>query len=118
MTLDEFFEGYEQSRPLFEKLCEMVKAIGDVDLRVTRSQVAFRRRKTFAWAWVPGRYLHGKTAPLVLTLSFFERDSSPRWKQIVEPTPGRFTHHLELHSQNDLDVQLMEWLRRAWLAAG
>jgi hypothetical protein len=118
MTLDEFFEGYKQSRPLFEKLCEMVKSIGIFDLRVTKSQVAFRRKKAFAWAWVPGRYLHGNTAPLVLTLAFAEQDISPRWKQIVEPAPGKFTHHLELHSPIDLDEQVMEWLRRAWLEAG
>ena len=117
-TLDEFFAGQEESRQLFEAVRGAVEAIGPVELRVGKSQVSFRRRKAFAWAWRPGQYLRGKTAPLVLTLSFASRDSSPRWKQIVEPSPGRFTHHLELYSVADLDDEVRGWLRDAWAAAG
>ena len=117
MTLDEFFEGQDEPRQLFEALCRMVNAIGPLELGVTKSQIAFRRRKAFAWAWIPGKYLRGKTAPLVLTLSLRSRDASPRWKEIVEPSPGRFTHHLELYSINDIDDQVRAWLRAAWMAA-
>ena len=42
------------------------------------AQVAFRRRKAFAWAWVPDRYLRGAHAPLVLTMSFAKREKSQR----------------------------------------
>ena len=118
MTLDEFFAGQEQSRQLFEALRQAVEAIGPVELRVTKSQIAFRRRKAFAWAWRPGQYLRGRSAPLVLTLGLCRRDGSPRWKEIVEPAPGRFTHHLELYSRDDVDDEVRLWLREAWLAAG
>jgi hypothetical protein len=114
MTIDEFFFGYEESRPLFEKLRQMMDTIGPTELRVTKSQIAFRRRKTFAWAWVPARYLHRKPAPLVLTLGFRRRDASPRWKEIVEPRPGYFTHHLELYSKSDIDEEVFRWLQSAW----
>ncbi|MCL7454818.1 MAG: DUF5655 domain-containing protein [Anaerolineae bacterium] len=116
--IDEFFAGYDRSRRLFEALLDAVEVAGSVELRVTRSQIALRRRKAFAWVWVPGRYLRGETAPLVLTLGFRHRDPSPRWKEIVEPYPGRFTHHLELYSVDDIDEQVRDWLREAWLAAG
>ena len=56
-------------------------------------------------------------APLVLTISFMKRDPSPRWKEIVEPTPGRFMHHLEVYSTEDLDQQVREWLSVAMAAA-
>jgi hypothetical protein len=118
MTLDEFFAGREQSRQIFDDLREMVDTVGTVELRVTKSQVAFYRRKAFAWAWIPDRYLHGLHAPLVLTFSFRKRDLSPRWKEIVEPAPGRFTHHLELHSPAEIDDEVRAWLQEAWLAAG
>ena len=62
MTLDEFFEGQVQSRQLFDALRALVEALGPVELRVTKSQVAFRRRKAFAWAWMPAQYL--RRAPL------------------------------------------------------
>ncbi len=112
--LDEFFAGQPQSRQLFDALCGMIEAFGPVALRVTKSQVAFRRRKTFAWAWMPGKYLRRPAAPLVLTLALRRRDASRRWKEAVEPAPGRFTHHLELYSPQDIDDQVQAWLREAW----
>ena len=84
---------------------------------MTKSQVAFRRRKAFAWAWIPGKYLGGETAPLVLTLSLRSRDPSARWMEIVEPSLGRFTHHLELYSPSDIDEEVRDWLQCAWQTA-
>ena len=117
LTLDEYFAGQDDSRCIFEALCEAIDSLGPVQVRITKSQIAFRRRKAFAWAWMPGKYLHGQHAPLVLTLSFSHRDASPRWKEIVEPSPGRFTHHLELYSTADIDDQVRAWLQEAWSAA-
>jgi hypothetical protein len=117
MTLDEYFEGQDASRKLFETLRGVIESIGPAEIRVTRSQVAFRRSKTFAWAWIPGKYLRGRGAPLVLTLSFAHKDTSPRWKEVDEPAPGRFTHHLELWSADDIDDEVRDWLREAWAEA-
>jgi len=118
MTLNEFFAGRERSRELFDALSRAVEALGPTELRVTKSQIAFRRRQAFAWAWIPGTYLRGEHAPLVLTISFRRRDASPRWKEIVAPAPGRFTHHLELYSTADLDDEVRAWLHQAWETAG
>lgn len=117
-NLDEFFAGGDESRRLFEAVRGAIEASGPVELSAGKSQVSFRRRKTFAWVWMPGRYLRGKTAPLVLTLSFPERDASPRWKETAEPRPGRFTHHLELFSVADVDDEVRRWLRDAWAVSG
>ena len=114
MTLDEYFGENKESRHLFDCLREMVESLGPVEILVQQSQVAFRRNKPFAYAWMPGKYLHGRGAPLVLTMGFRRRDTSPRWKEIVEPAPGRFTHHLEIHSRDDLDDQVSGWLQEAW----
>jgi hypothetical protein len=117
MRLDEFFAGQDQARGLFEILRAEVEAIGPAELRITKSQIAFRRRRGFAQAWMPRKYLRGDLAPLVLTVSFRRRDPSPRWKQIVEPTPGRFTHHLELRSHAEIDDEVRAWLKEAWANA-
>jgi len=118
VTLDEFFAGPPEPRQIFDALRLAVDALGPVEVRVTKSQVAFRRRRAFAWAWMPGAYLRGKHPPLVLTLALRRRDPSPRWKEVVEPYPGRFTHHLELSSPAEIDDEVRAWLQEAWAAAG
>lgn len=114
MTLDEYFEGHDQARQIFQALRSMIRSMGATEVRVTKSQVAFYRRKPFARVWIPGKYLGGRGAPLVLTLSFPHRDPSPRWKEIVEPSPGHFTHHLELSSVEAIDEEVRNWLHEAW----
>jgi hypothetical protein len=59
-------------------------------------------------------YLHGNTAPLVLSVALRRRDESPRWKEIVEPAPGRFMHHLALYSPAEIDGAVLRWLQEAW----
>jgi hypothetical protein len=117
-ALDSFFADHPLSREIFEAVCQVVEAIGPAEIRVGKSQVAFRRRVNFALVWIPEQVLHRPAAPLVLTLSFRQRDSSPRWKQVVEISPARFTHHLELYTPEDVDAEVNAWLCSAWEAAG
>jgi hypothetical protein len=118
VTPEEFFEGHEASRQIFERVRQVVNALGAAELHVTKSQIAFRRRTAFAWVWRPGQYLRGQSvAPLVLTVALRRRDTSSRWKQIVEPSRGRFTHHLELYTVQDVDDEVREWVREAWMTS-
>jgi len=118
MTLDEYFVGRDESRRIFDALHSAVDEVGSVELRVTKSQVAFRRRTGFAWAWIPQMYLAGRVAPLVLSVSLRRRDDSPRWKEVVEPYPGRFMHHLELRDPGEIDAEVRGWLAEAGESAG
>jgi len=119
IPLEQYFADHDPlSRALFDAVRAMVESLGDAEMRVTKSEVAFARRTTFALTWMPEQYLRRPAAPLVLTLSLLRRDPSPRFKQIVEPRPGRFTHHLELYSTKDLDDEVLRWLREAWEQAG
>jgi len=115
--LEAFFAGRPEARALFDELSALVDALGPHEVRVTKSQVAFARRRQFAWAWTPDRYLRGGVAPLVLSIALERRDPSSRWKQIVEPMPGRWMHHLDLRSTDDLDGEVLAWLREAYGAA-
>lgn len=117
VVLDEFFTGFDGSRHLFDLLWREIEAIGPVEMRVTRSQVAFRRRRAFAWAWVPDRYLRGDHAPLVLSVRLERRDGSRRWKQIVEPANGQFMHHLEFWTAAEVNDEVRHWLAEAWASA-
>lgn len=118
MTLDEFFGDHGESRALFEAVRECVETVGDAGVRVSKSQVGFYRRTGFAYVWMPRQYLRTADVPLVLTVALRRRDASPRWKEVVEPAPGRFTHHLELRSSDEVDAEVRDWLAEAWALAG
>ncbi len=117
VTLAAYFAGRPESRRLYRGLRQLVDAAGPATVRVTKSQIAFRRVRAFAWAWIPGRYLRGHRPPLVLSIALPARDRSSRWKEIASPASGQFVHHLELHGLADLDRQVARWLVRAGKAA-
>jgi hypothetical protein len=118
MDIDLFFDGFPESRILFNELVSIIASIGSIEFRVTKSQIAFYHDRPFAWVWIPEKYLKRRAAPLVLSIVFQERDPSPRWKEIVEPSKGKFMHHLGIHSPQEIDEQVNIWLRKAWAEAG
>ncbi len=114
-TIDRFFQQRSDPRQLFDVLSREIDRLGAATMRVSKSQIAFRRKRNFAVVWMPGQYLKDyPTAPLVLTLSFPKPDPSPRWKEVVRIGPKRFTHHLELYRKRDIDAKVRRWLRSAW----
>jgi hypothetical protein len=115
--VDAFFAGRPASRALFDAVRACAEAIGPYHLRATKSQIAFRRRVGFASVWVPGAYVRSDV-PLVLTVALRRRDASPRWKEVVEPRSGRFTHHLELRDVAEVDDAVRGWLTEAWGSSG
>lgn len=102
---------------IYRALEQLLERLGPFETRVSKSQIAFRRKRGFAWVWIPGRCLRGNVAPLVLSVSLAGRDASPRWKEVVEPSAGCWMHHLELRSPEDLDGQVLAWLHTAWQQA-
>lgn len=88
----------------------------DVTVRVSKSQVAFRRRRGFAYLWIPGQYLHRPTAPVVLSIATDKRLETTRFKEVVHPGP--WMHHLEIHEADEIDDEVMGWLHSAANDAG
>jgi hypothetical protein len=117
VPLSTFFRGRPQARRLFASVARAVQSAGPSSRRVTPTQIVFEAERPFAWAWCPGRWLRGATAPLVLSIALPRRDRSPRWKEVVRPAPRRWMHHLELHDADDLDAEVRRWLIEAWRAA-
>lgn len=114
MNAKDFFNNYSQALVLYEYFLNEIKGIGSFTISVTKSQIALKRQKTFAILWIPARYLKGKFAPLVLTLSLPTRHPSTRWKEIVEISPRHYTHHLEIFSIEDIDDEVCDWVFQAW----
>jgi len=118
MTPEDYFQGRVVARELFDAVLAEMRGVGKFDMRISKSQIAFRRRRGFAWMWCPDLFLRAhRFAPLVLSLSLPLPDPAPRWKEIVEPSPGRFMHHLELHARSDIDDEVRLWLQQAYAFA-
>lgn len=96
----------------------MLAPVGTVEVRVSKSQIAFRRKRGFAYLWLPGRYLSRPGADLVLSIALGRHVESSRWKEVVEPAPGQWMHHLEITHDSDLDDEVSQWLREAADRAG
>ncbi len=117
-SVDGFFAGFPDSFNIFNRLSPKIESLDGVTRAAQKSQISFRRKKLFAAVWVPEKELGQKMAPLVLSLFTRSRLRSERFKQVVEPAPGRFTHHVELWSVQDVDDDVQSLLRSAWEDAG
>jgi len=115
--ISEYLAGSATARWLRDAAIRAIESVGPSTHRTTRSQIAFRRRRGFAWIWAPRMYLTKGAAPLVLSIAAPHRLRSRRWKKVVEPTPGVFMHHLEVRRVRDIDAEVRAWLHTAWGAA-
>jgi len=116
-SVAQFFGGSPSGFAYYQKLADLLAAFGPYEVRVSRSQVAFRRRRGFAYLWLPGRWLRNPTAEVVLSIALPHRLESARFKQIVHPAPRIWMHHLELAAESDLDGEVRTWLQDAYLTA-
>lgn len=117
MNENDYLGSDVATRSIFLAIDSAVTAVGEAERRVSKSQIGFYRKHPFAAVWRPDQYLSGTRPPLVLSVFLLQLDRSPRWKEVVEPKPGRFTHHLEINDASEIDHQVREWLREAWTSA-
>ncbi|MFC8502298.1 DUF5655 domain-containing protein [Pedococcus sp. NPDC057267] len=114
---EELFAGHPESLEVYRAVRGAVEELGGARERVTRSQVAWARRRGFAYAWRPGQYVRS-TVPLVLSVALPRQLTHPRVKEVAHPSPGTWMHHLELSGAGDVDEEVVDLLRQAAEAAG
>ena len=103
---------------VFRKMREAVSGFGDVQIRVLRSQLTFRRKRSFAYLWMPRQYLRNASAEVVLSIALGRHDASRRFEQVVHPVTKHWIHHLEIRDMADIDEQVVGWIREAAERAG
>jgi hypothetical protein len=113
-----FFDGAPLGLGVLERVVALLSSFDDVDLRTTRSQIAFRRARGFAWLWRPGRYLPRADVEVVLSIALARRDGSLRFKEVVEPAPSQWMHHLQVRDLRVIDDEVAAWLAEAAARAG
>ena len=124
MNRSEYYEGdilrYFSGKPLEQALYETLfenleRLLPEAAVKVQKSQISFYGRHLFAAASVPVR--RKKSWPehcLLVTFGLPSRLEDPRIAVAVEPYPNRWTHHVVVSRPEEIDGQLLEWIREAY----
>lgn len=110
-----FFQGRENALPLYLCLRQQLEMCQPLEIQVKKTQISLIRRRLFgAVSFTPVRRAKERPAQwITLTIGLGRRLSSPRIDAAVEPYPGRWTHHLMIGSEAELDQEVLDWLREA-----
>ena len=116
-TPEELFTGFPEGLAVLRAVEQAVHSLGEVTTRVTKSQVAFRRRTGFAFVWRPGQYV-ASSVPAVLSIALPHELRSARFKEVAHPSRTTWMHHLELRDAREVDAEVLGWLAEAYDVAG
>jgi hypothetical protein len=108
----------EVTTAVLDRVHHILAQSGAYQVTTSKSQVAFRARRGFAYLWRPDRYLRGRTAELVLSIALNRHDLSDRFKEVAHPSTNIWMHHLEIGDPADIDDQVAAWLLEARDEAG
>ena len=107
-----FFDGRPSELLLYKALFRRMEAdFPQASVKVHKSQVSFYGRHLFAMVSLPKRK---RDAGILVSLGLPCRLESPRVAVSVEPYPNRWTHHIPVTAEEQLDEELLGWLREAW----
>ena len=111
-----FFDRKPEALSLYEAFEQKVlSAVEDVKVKVQKTQIAFSNRHNFAFvSFLPVR--KAKERPevyIVVTFGLGYRLESTRIDAVVEPYPGRWTHHVLVSGTEEIDDELMGWVKEA-----
>lgn len=111
-----FFDGKPRELALYQHLeTQMELLVPEASVKVQKSQISFYGRHLFAAASLPLR--RRKTWPeecILVTFGLGYRLNSPRIAAAAEPYPGRWTHHVVVSQEEQVDGELLDWIREAY----
>ena len=111
-----FFNRDPAALPLYETFEARVLAeVQHVSIRVQKTQITYTNPKVFAAvSFLPVRKKARRPEHYItVTLGLNRRLDSPRVDAVSEPCPNRWTHHLLIASSEEVDEELMTWVREA-----
>ena len=115
-----FFDQHLDVLPLYQAFEEILfDSFSVVNKRVQKTQITFSNRHIFACVSfarvkrkveLPMRYI-------VITLGLPAPLDSERIAVKTEPYPGRWTHHFVVSTPEELDEELLSWIKTAYTFA-
>ncbi len=86
-----------------------------MNVKVSKTQIAFVNRRQFAWVWLPLPW--DKRRPsnsIVLSFALSKQIKDKQIVQAVQPYPGRWMHHIIIEKENDINDKVRKWLSQAY----
>lgn len=111
-----FFDGRSAELALYQTLFQQIEArFPESTVKVQKSQISFYGRHFFAAASLPVR--RRKDWPehcILVTFGLSYEKTSPRIAVAVEPYPNRWTHHVVVSQEAEIDGELLAWLAESY----
>ena len=111
-----FFNQMPAALPLYEQFERRIFAeLEGVTVKVQKTQISFVNRHLFACVSF-ARVRKKKDCPnpyLVITFGLDRKVESPRIDVATEPYPNRWTHHLLISKAEEIDGELIAWVKEA-----
>lgn len=106
-----FFNGRPRELALYEALMKKMEAeFPESAVKVQKSQISFYGRHLFAAVSLP----RSRKNSILVTLGLPYKLGSSRAAVAVEPYPGRWTNHVPVWEEEQIDSELLTWLREAY----
>ena len=123
MEVLRFFEGRPFALQIYETFeYQLLARLPDTKIDVQKSQIALRNPRVFGCVSLMRVRRPMPPVYMVVTFGLGMRLASPRIDTAVEPYPNRWTHHAVLTRPEEVDDELMGWMREAydfaWLKKG
>ena len=111
-----FFNSNPQALSLYEIFENAIcTEFEDVRIKVQKTQISFYNKHLFACVSLPVRKIKSRPDTcLVFTIGLNRKLEHLRVAYTVEPYPGRWTHHIPLGCEDEIDDELMEWIKEAY----
>ena len=111
-----FFGSEPEAFFLYELLEERLVAEWNLlGIRVQKTQITFKNPRSFAAVWLPIRRMKNRSEHyIIVTFSLPTRLDSLRIAESVEVRPGRWTHHVIVSRPEEVNEELMGWIRSSY----
>ncbi len=111
-----FFAGHPQALGMYLYLEEQIlRRVPEAVVKTAKTQITFANPRGFAFvSFLPVRRAALRPEVfLTVTFGLGYRKESPRIDAATEPYPGRWTHHVMVDSQEEIDGELLDWIAEA-----
>lgn len=111
-----FFDQNPEALPLYETFEKRVlEKVGEAEIKVQKTQISFYHKHMFACVSF-AKVRKAKDRPksyIVVTFGLSHKVESPRIDVATEPYSGRWTHHVLIASEEEIDEELLGWVKEA-----